>query len=580
MMMRLFSFSLTIAAGIIATGCGSSDPKLSELSARLFGRPLPGAQEIAQHAKALRIDAHLGIDTALGVYVRQVYSDERFSLARSSSLLSKPESRNHLYEIRYLDRPYCESELRMTGDILLAHLPTEGDKISDKEVDSEQALNQVHMELSSRSLAEQKPEIISQRSCWISSGGTTHNAHDMVVSSEGLEYRAIVSADKVLRLEALFFDVTGSARVYDTNPVTGSLATFSLPDLTGDGSLENDYFTTTSADTKAKSNSHNFVYDPSDGRFDETSMFVHVNEQLVWFQEHGYKWSSKDKLNLYVHAVISGSINNALYTPAFGTTPAKIQVGDGDGIRLKNLPKDSDVVAHEFGHHVVYDNIKAVRGESLVLHEGLADYFAFARTGDPCLGESICPAGSPLRCEIESQCLRTADNDYVLDSNTKPEPHFKSQFISGMLWDLRSDSVPAAKLDRIVLDGVGMILSESGYHDFVLGMLLADDKLNNGKYCSAIYDAAIARGLKNFISDFGCDSSLPKLASFDNAGGTTTTGVTTTTKKSGGESDPFGGCGTIGRGQDATIAQYLLSILLLALGMFAPFIPRRVFPKF
>src|SRR5690606_2594621 len=149
-------------------------------------------------------------------------------------------------------------------------------------------------------------------------------------------------------------------------------------------------------------------------------------------------------------------------------------VGDGDGEKLQNLPKDSDVVSHELGHHVIFQSLTSTKGESLVMHEGLADYFAFARTDDPCLGESICPAGSPVGCELESQCLRTADNTYVLNVDTKSEEHFKSQFISGMLWDLRDNAVPAQDLDEMVIQATGMLLSNSGYHDLILTLMLAD----------------------------------------------------------------------------------------------------------
>lgn len=82
---------------------------------------------------------------------------------------------------------------------------------------------------------------------------------------------------------------------------------------------------------------------------------------------------------------------------------------------LTNLPVDADVIGHEFGHHIIYQTITSVSGESLILHEGLADYFTFAHTKDDSLGESICPAGS-LACWTKGQCLRTANNDINFSS--------------------------------------------------------------------------------------------------------------------------------------------------------------------
>src|SRR5690606_34583582 len=108
------------------------------------------------------------------------------------------------------------------------------------------------------------------------------------------------------------------------------------------------------------------------------------------------------------------------------------------------LSTNSDVVAHEFGHHVEFESLQETRGESLVMNEGLTDYFAMARSGDSCLGESICPYNSSINCEVNQKapkqsCLRSATAvKYVLNENTKTDAHFKSQFISGMLWDLRT----------------------------------------------------------------------------------------------------------------------------------------------
>ena len=99
-------------------------------------------------------------------------------------------------------------------------------------------------------------------------------------------------------------------------------------------------------------------------------------------------------------------------------------------------------------------SITRISGESLVLHEGLSDFFTFARTGNACLGESICPATSDF-CYVPNQCLRTGDNDLALgDAISSPEPHMKSQFISG-LWDLiKKDKAPANVWAALVLKAV------------------------------------------------------------------------------------------------------------------------------
>jgi hypothetical protein len=361
------------------------------------------------------------------------------------------------------------------------------------------------------------------------------------------------------------FHAEGTATVYERNPRDGELKTFKLSKLADTGTLENSFFTVSTTGKKVKESDYIFNYDPDDeaDKFDQTSLFVHANLQYDWFRGLGHKWKGSNKITIVAHAIINGSVNNALYTPGTSITPPKIQVGDGDGIRLQNLPRDDNVVAHELGHHIVYDTLKEVKGESLVMHEALADFFTFARTGDPCLGESICPAGSDVRCEIDGECLRSGDNDYVLGKNTKSEAHFKSQFISGMLWDLRGKEIPASKLNKIVFHGVSYLLESSGYHDLVLSLLLADEDLYAGEYCKDIYAKAKSRGLGDFIADFNCSGDLPELNAVNNSSGSTNS-----KKKSGSSDDPF--CGVAGNSHSGPGSlTWILIILLPAILPFA-----------
>ena len=86
----------------------------------------------------------------------------------------------------------------------------------------------------------------------------------------------------------------------------------------------------------------------------------------------------KASIILDIHARPGGSKNNALYVPKeTETDAAKIMIGNGDGNILKNLPQDREVISHELGHHIIYHHITQTSGESLILHEGLADFFTF-----------------------------------------------------------------------------------------------------------------------------------------------------------------------------------------------------------
>jgi hypothetical protein len=348
-------------------------------------------------------------------------------------------------------------------------------------------------------------------------------------------YKVLADEVSVYELAPQYFSATATVRAYDTNPVTGSLTNFSVV-VDESGYMQNGSFTTTVGQgSRAYSSNFQFVYEPSNGSFKEASAFAHANAQLDFFKSLGFSFSG-NTIEVGVSQMIGGTSNNALYTPSSASNP-KIQIGDGDGQILQNLPLDSAVVAHELGHHVVFQNLKSTVNQSLVIHEGLADYFALSAANDPCLGRSVCPAGSTL-CEVAAQCLRTADNEYVYGVNTSSQPHKASQFISGLLWDLRGVEIPVADLDRIAYRGTTLLLSSSGYYDLVLAWLLADEELFDKQYCSAILNAAQNRGLTQIVSNLSCESDLPNILAVSD-----TAVPGSSSKKSG------GGC-TVGSAKD------------------------------
>jgi hypothetical protein len=431
----------------------------------------------------------------------------------------------------------------------------------------EEALNRVSRYIQGIQGSAVKISLDSATQCVAIDSGIAIPVWKMLVLVDGLPYSAL-AGHKIFRMNPSYFDVTGLARAYDTNPFDGKLIDYTVGKLIGDGTLTSDVFITDPVGVSRVTNSsHQFVYDVDLPGFDETSVFVHATEALDWFSSLGFKYAGKKLMKIKPHAIINGDKNNALYTPETSSSGPTILIGDGDGIWLQNLPKDADVVSHEFGHHVIFQTLKEVRGESLVMHEGLADFFTFARTGNACLGESICPVGSPIPCEVMAQCLRTGENDYIFGSPDLPvEAHRRSQFISGMLWDLSKDSVvPIKDLTAIVYRALSYFLDDSGYHDLILALLTADRELFDSKYGCSIYNAAENRGLGDEISDFQCDGTLPSLTASKSSGSTSSTSngkikSTGTSSKS--------GCAVIGNSDLPQTGNFATIFLLILLPLF------------
>ena len=338
----------------------------------------------------------------------------------------------------------------------------------------------------------------------------------IILRSGHIPYVFYVGSAGVIEGDVMAFDATATVRSYDTNQVTGTLKDYAIT-VNGDGYMTNDYLTTADASSKPigrlQSISNAFTKSPGDFYFAEQSTFAHVNEHRDWVEQNGYVWKGPKPLTIKNHFVFSGgNVNNAMYSPFDGTSGPNIFVGDGDGSVLQNLEFDSDVVSHEFGHHIIFGYLTTATAgsESLVLHEGLADTITFMRTGDSCLGESICPSASRT-CYLAAKCLRTAESTikYKDASYNSLADHLRGQVISGFFWDLRkSGSIPVADLNKLVIASITFLPSAADFKAFITAVLDADYSLYSAKYQSAILTAASGRGL-------GIDTLAISLSSID-----------------------------------------------------------------
>lgn len=442
------------------------------------------------------------------------------------------------------------------------------DAPSDVWVDYNQAFQFALHWLKSQNTEIESSKIISKEKCYFVTQDDIKPVWQINAKINGLSQRFWADSDKIYHFENGFFSVQGSLKAYVKNPIDGEVATYKV-ELTGDKTLTSDYFKTkTYSIDRATADDHNFSYNEDDDRFAEVNSFAHASLAHEFFKELGYNWSDAKPLDLHVHKVINNTTNNALYEPSdsTGTGYPSISIGDGDGKVLQNLPYDGDVVSHEFGHHIVYQTLKTISGESLVLHEGLADYFTFAKTQDPCLGESICPAKSGA-CWVQSQCLRTADNTISYgDANySKLSAHPRSQVVSGLLWDLHTKhDIPFEDATKIAYGAVKELSKSSGFYDLILALLIADKKLMNSKYGCTIFDAAEDRGFTEVMDGVDCKKS----EEWGNPGDKSLTTKKPASSSSSEESSKPGGfnCGTISmlHEKNSKHFNYIFAIILLA----------------
>lgn len=184
----------------------------------------------------------------------------------------------------------------------------------------------------------------------------------------------------------------------------------------------------------------NFIYSEKDIEFEQTSLFINAEKHVQYMRAlaDDDSWQTEQ-----INIVLEDDKLGATYFMSKYDEDGKqlkgprIHVGIGDGVHLRKLRLDGDVISHELSHHYIYRSITNTnkKSEAVLLHEGIADYFVFARTKDSCLGEWICPTSSKV-CSTKS-CLRTAEEQVHPDDFK--EVHKKSQAVSSMLWHMAMD---------------------------------------------------------------------------------------------------------------------------------------------
>ena len=350
-------------------------------------------------------------------------------------------------------------------------------------------------------------------------------AWHMDVVVKGMPYRATANDRELLSFSPLFFDLTATAQVYETNKTDGTLSDLSFTISDNQTGLKNAAFQTDLAyagQSPATISGGKFNFGASTAQFREANVFAHVNRHLDFLKANGYQPSLRSTIRVRVGECTSDDCSctpgqacsakaNAYYLPDDSDyNSPSIRIAEGDDINLKDLHFDAGVVGHELGHHVVVATVTEYsRGsEALALHEGLSDFFVMMQQGSPCMGRGICPDGGET-C-YSAQCLRTADNDiaYGTSDFTPLGPHQRGQVISGMLWDMKEAGVPVSDLVKLVLGAIDLLPSAATFGDFGLALLVADENLYEGANRELIELTSISRGI---------DKSLRSVSNIDPA---------------------------------------------------------------
>ena len=433
--------------------------------------------------------------------------------------------------------------------------------------DQEEAVKVAVHAVQNISLSVVQPSTSAISRCLYPSDGELLPAWKITMRSGRIPYMLYVGSAGIIDGDAMAFDVATKIRAYRSNsndPLASKMELIDFTvDLNSDGFLTNQYFTTgfgNGASRKAAP----FDATPSDpDHFNEQSSFAHVNRQFQFVSQYGYAWTGPKPLKVFTsYTAVAGRESNAQYIPFDGESGPYIIIGPGKTGELTNLATDSDVVSHEFGHHVVYSSVTDIPSgsESLIIHEGMADALTFYASGDNCLAESICPRPEDKRgfCQVLGKCLRTADNSIKYRDSVYqaiPGAHARGQVVSGLFADLRkSGAIPSDNLNRLIIGTVSYLPREANIKALITALLDADFAMFQQQYSSVIKSAAAARGMG--VEDLSID-----LKTVD---GVAPTSEGSTKKKSNGNG--FLGLCSVGSGaQNTASALGLIGLLFLPL---------------
>lgn len=368
-------------------------------------------------------------------------------------------------------------------------------------------------------------EVRQAERCLAPSAGELVPAFDILASIADEPYRLIANSSELLSIEAQSMHATqAKATIFKRNPKEAAPVDM-LIDVGGDGSLNipNLRVVTTSG-AVAGPKAVNGKLAPAAGTpaFLEVTVFAHAAEQLAYnLQFRTIGEADCMPIEIEAHAasgpVYRPSWNQKATADSPGGHP-RILVPDEVPGTLKNLALDYDAVAHEMGHHFVYQRLKSLSyAPSLVIHEGLADFFVFAHTGDTCLAESICPEDTDSAlCVVHGQCLREGDvaksgmRFYTKDYNAAPY-HKRSQALSGMLVDLGKDpAIGSAAIAKVMYAGIDFLKEKSEIGDWLEAVLQGDKAVFAGAHACAIVAKAKEFGLTEETAAMDCKTYVTK----------------------------------------------------------------------
>ena len=334
-------------------------------------------------------------------------------------------------------------------------------------------------------------------------------------------FEVLVSArsKRVLRVRDLIRRATGSAAVFDPNPVARQRSRSGLADA-GDAdsalltSLRtavtlnrlNDantcllgqwvHATLAGADVCAPGRDFSGLT-RSDDRFEAVMAYFHADRVQAYIQSLGFTnvLNRSVRIKANMNLPNEPDVDNSYYDPVAD----EIGLGSGgvdDG-------EDADIIVHEYGHATQEAQVPGFGAsrQAGAMGEGFGDYLAaaiaatFASGGefDACIAE-----WDALGFAVPEDCLRRVDIDRTVREVEGPpcsaEVHCAGEAWSSALWDIRA-AIGGQTADRLVIQSHFSLPPDASFQDGSRALLVADQALYGGANQAVLRNVLTSRGL-------------------------------------------------------------------------------------
>lgn len=486
-------------------------------------------------------------------WVREVIKDDRVGIA---------EEKDGLLKLTIEGIHVCGGWVKVSGERFISLLGEVPDTVNKPLLSAEIPEGTAEKEVLKIFLGA---ELVNSEVCWSAAGEKLEKKVIGQFENQGSPY-----SFEYFRGELTYarsgFDITATIKAFPSRIYEGVPTNYSVT-TTEDGYLSDARLQANSYSTSGtiqRYNESSNVFDKSatvsdaDSFYDQSASFLYGARHFDFLKsQYAFEYYSNTPIQLIVGGV-GTELNNAHFDPsAQPGVGGRIIIGQGQAPYLQNLGKDEDVISHEIGHYLIFKWIYDVSSvDSKVLHEGLADFFVYDRTGDTCLGESICPGA--LKC-VTSSCLRVGNVAFKYGDDTwnkTTEFHKKGQLIATALYNIRSKVSPGVA-GKVAFKALSKVSPNCSIQQYVIALLHAEAELFSSTNRAVFLEQLRNAGFSTWL--VGAETTLPPIPTI---GGETPVATSTSKKTTAKKWWQFG-CAAAG--MDAEREWYVMGVLLLPL---------------